>query len=72
MDVQLIKQLLEFRRREKRKYAENERKKTGRDRATSISMVEERLIKMKEAVDSGLIDASAVLSGISAGMQRNK
>ncbi|WP_218060680.1 hypothetical protein [Pseudobacillus wudalianchiensis] len=46
--------------------------KTGRDRAASISMVEERLIQMKEAVDSGFIDASAILSGISAGMQRNK
>ena len=44
-----------------------EAEKSGRDEETIISMMEERLIKMKEAVDSGIKDASTAPSGISGG-----
>ncbi|WP_141432150.1 L-serine ammonia-lyase, iron-sulfur-dependent, subunit alpha [Bacillus sp. 03113] len=41
--------------------------RSEKDKETIINMMEERLIKMKEAVDSGLIDGSAAPSGISGG-----
>ncbi|MDQ0243553.1 L-serine dehydratase [Bacillus fengqiuensis] len=44
-----------------------EAKKSGRGEETIIGMMEERLIKMREAVDSGIKDASTAPSGISGG-----
>ncbi|SMQ87059.1 Serine dehydratase alpha chain [Bacillus sp. OV166] len=41
--------------------------KTGKDQETITSMMEERLIKMKEAVDSAIVDTSTAPSGISGG-----
>jgi L-serine dehydratase len=41
--------------------------KSGRDQNTIISMMEERLFKMQEAVESGKKDASTAPSGISGG-----
>jgi L-serine dehydratase len=41
--------------------------KSGKDQETIISMMEERLLKMKEAVDSGINDSSTAPSGISGG-----
>lgn len=41
--------------------------KSGKDKETIMSMMEARLIKMKEAVESGTKDASAAPSGISGG-----
>jgi L-serine dehydratase len=44
-----------------------EEKNSGRTKETIISMMEERLIKMKEAVDRGIKDSSTTPSGISGG-----
>ncbi|GAA3313080.1 hypothetical protein GCM10020331_002360 [Ectobacillus funiculus] len=44
-----------------------EEEKSGRDKEAIIGMMEERLIKMKEAVDSGIKDPSTAPSGISGG-----
>ena len=42
-------------------------KRSGKDQETIIGMMEERLLKMKEAVDSGIKDSSAAPSGLSGG-----
>ena len=44
-----------------------EAKNSGKGEETIIGMMEERLIKMKEAVDSGIKDGSTAPSGISGG-----
>ncbi|UYP11043.1 L-serine ammonia-lyase, iron-sulfur-dependent, subunit alpha [Priestia megaterium] len=44
-----------------------EAKNSGKGEETIISMMEERLIKMKEAVDRGIKDGSTAPSGISGG-----
>jgi L-serine dehydratase len=44
-----------------------EAKKTGKGKETIISMMEERLIKMKEAIDDGIKDDSTAPSGLSGG-----
>ncbi|WP_226527292.1 L-serine ammonia-lyase, iron-sulfur-dependent, subunit alpha [Metabacillus niabensis] len=44
-----------------------EAKNSGKKEETIIGMMEERLIKMKEAVDNGIKDRSAAPSGISGG-----
>lgn len=71
MDIQSMKQLIEVCESERKTIGElmliMEEEKSGRDKNTIIVMMEERLIKMKEAVDSGLVDASAAPSGISGG-----
>jgi iron-sulfur-dependent L-serine dehydratase alpha subunit len=71
MEIQSMKELIEACEREQKTIGEimlmTEVEKSGRDRETIISMMEERLIKMKEAVDSGIKDASSAPSGISGG-----
>jgi iron-sulfur-dependent L-serine dehydratase alpha subunit len=71
MEIQSMKELIEACEREQKTIGEimlmKEVEKSGRDRETIISMMEERLIKMKEAVDSGIKDASIAPSGISGG-----
>ena len=71
MEIQSMKELIEACEQEKKSISEMmlmvEAKKSGRDEETIISMMEERLIKMKEAVDSGIKDASTAPSGISGG-----
>jgi iron-sulfur-dependent L-serine dehydratase alpha subunit len=66
-----MKELIEACEREQKTIGEimlmMETEKSGRDQETIISMMEERLIKMKEAVDSGIKDASTAPSGISGG-----
>jgi L-serine dehydratase len=44
-----------------------EAKKTGKGKETIISMMEERLIKMKDAIDDGIKDDSTAPSGLSGG-----
>jgi L-serine dehydratase len=44
-----------------------EAKKTGKGKETIISMMEERLIKMKEPIDDGIKDDSTAPSGLSGG-----
>ncbi|MFJ5760262.1 L-serine ammonia-lyase, iron-sulfur-dependent, subunit alpha [Neobacillus sp. NPDC093182] len=71
MKIQSMKELIEVCEREQKTIGEimlmMETEKSGRDKETIISMMEERLLKMKEAVDSGIKDASAAPSGISGG-----
>ncbi|MEH7502743.1 L-serine ammonia-lyase, iron-sulfur-dependent, subunit alpha [Neobacillus drentensis] len=71
MNIQSMKELVEACEREQKTIGEimlmMEIEKSGRDQETIISMMEERLIKMKEAVDSGIKDASTAPSGISGG-----
>jgi iron-sulfur-dependent L-serine dehydratase alpha subunit len=71
MKIQSMKELIEVCEREQKTIGEimlmMEIEKSGRDKKTIISMMEERLIKMKEAVDSGIKDASTAPSGISGG-----
>ncbi|MEH7304521.1 L-serine ammonia-lyase, iron-sulfur-dependent, subunit alpha [Neobacillus drentensis] len=71
MKIQSMKELIEACEREQKTIGEimlmMEIEKSGRDQETIISMMEERLIKMKEAVDSGIKDASTAPSGISGG-----
>ena len=71
MKIQSMKELIEACEREQKTIGEimlmMETEKSGRDQETIISMMEERLIKMKEAVDSGIKDASTAPSGISGG-----
>ena len=66
-----MKELIEACEREQKTIGEimlmMEAKKSGRDEETIISMMEERLIKMKEAVDNGIKDGSTAPSGISGG-----
>lgn len=71
MEIQSMKELIAACQREQKTIGEimlmMEAEKSGRDQKTIISMMEERLIKMKEAVDSGIKDASTAPSGISGG-----
>ncbi|SMQ81188.1 L-serine dehydratase [Bacillus sp. OV166] len=71
MKIQSMKELIEACEREQKTIGEimlmMETEKSGRYQETIISMMEERLIKMKEAVDSGIKDASTAPSGISGG-----
>jgi L-serine dehydratase len=71
MKIHSMKELIEACEREQKSIGEimlmMEAEKSGRDQETIISMMEERLIKMKEAVDSGINDASTAPSGISGG-----
>ena len=71
MEIQSMRELIEACEREQKTIGEimlmMEAEKSGRDQETIITMMEERLIKMKEAVDSGIKDASTAPSGISGG-----
>lgn len=71
MEIGSMRELINTCEREQKTIGEimlmMEAEKSGRDQETIISMMEERLIKMKEAVDSGIKDASAAPSGISGG-----
>ncbi|KKB33513.1 L-serine ammonia-lyase, iron-sulfur-dependent, subunit alpha [Bacillus thermotolerans] len=71
MEIQSMTELIEACQREQKTIGEimlmMEAEKSGKDEETIIHMMEERLIKMKEAVDSGTADASAAPSGISGG-----
>lgn len=71
MEIQTMKELNEACQREEKTIGEimlmMEAEKSGRDQQAIISMMEERLIKMKEAVDNGIKDATTAPSGISGG-----
>ena len=71
MEVRSMNELLEICSSEQKSISEimlmMEIEKSGRNKEKIISMMEERLFKMKEAVDSGINDASAAPSGISGG-----
>ncbi|PLS02427.1 L-serine ammonia-lyase, iron-sulfur-dependent, subunit alpha [Neobacillus cucumis] len=71
MEIQTMRELIDACEREQKNIGEMmlmmEVKRSGKDQATIISMMEERLIKMKEAVASGINDASAAPSGLSGG-----
>lgn len=71
MEIQSMKELIEACEREQKSIGEimlmMEAEKSGKDQETIISMMEKRLIKMKEAVDTGIKDASIAPSGISGG-----
>ncbi|WP_332631766.1 L-serine ammonia-lyase, iron-sulfur-dependent, subunit alpha [Halalkalibacter flavus] len=71
MEIQSMSELIEICTREKKPISQvmlmMEERKSGRDKETIIKMMEERLIKMKEAVDSGKNDPSPAPSGISGG-----
>ncbi|KMY55394.1 MULTISPECIES: L-serine ammonia-lyase, iron-sulfur-dependent, subunit alpha [Bacillaceae] len=71
MEILSMRELLEFCEKEQKTIGETmlmlEEKKSGRDQQTILRMMEERLIKMKEAVDIGTKDSSPAPSGISGG-----
>jgi iron-sulfur-dependent L-serine dehydratase alpha subunit len=71
MKIQSMKELIEACEKEQKTIGEMmlmlEIEKSGRDRETIIGMMEERLIKMKEPIDSGTSDGSVAPSGISGG-----
>jgi L-serine dehydratase len=71
MEIKSMIELIEACEREQKNIGEMmlmmEVKKSGKDEETIINMMEERLIKMKEAVDSGINYASTTPSGISGG-----
>lgn len=71
MEIQSMKELIEACEREQKSIGEimlmMEAEKSGKNQETIISMMEKRLIKMKEAVDTGIKDASIAQSGISGG-----
>ncbi|WP_168733882.1 L-serine ammonia-lyase, iron-sulfur-dependent, subunit alpha [Metabacillus sediminilitoris] len=71
VEIQSMKELIEACEREQKTIGEimlmMEIEKSRKDKETIISMMAERLIKMKEAVEGGTKDASAAPSGISGG-----
>ncbi|MED1472647.1 L-serine ammonia-lyase, iron-sulfur-dependent, subunit alpha [Bacillus salipaludis] len=71
MEVRSMNELLEICSSEQKSISEimlmMEIEKSGRNEEKIISMMEERLLKMKDAVDSGINDASTAPSGISGG-----
>ncbi|MGE5703215.1 MAG: L-serine ammonia-lyase, iron-sulfur-dependent, subunit alpha [Clostridia bacterium] len=71
MDFTTMNELLACCEQEQKSIAdimlEVEEKKSKRDRETIITMMTERLVKMKQAVDQGVIDQSLAPSGISGG-----
>ncbi|MEK4028085.1 L-serine ammonia-lyase, iron-sulfur-dependent, subunit alpha [Pseudobacillus sp. FSL P4-0506] len=71
MEILSMKQLLKSCEKEQKSIGEVmlllEEKKSGKNQQTILRMMEERLIKMKEAVDSGTEDSSSAPSGISGG-----
>ncbi|MFP3125674.1 L-serine ammonia-lyase, iron-sulfur-dependent, subunit alpha [Ectobacillus funiculus] len=71
MEIRSMNELVEVCKRERKTIGEvmlmMEEEKSGRDKEAIMRMMEERLIKMKEAVDSGIKDPSTAPSGISGG-----
>lgn len=71
MEVRSMNELVKVCQREQKTIGEvmlmMEEEKSGRDKEAIMRMMEERLIKMKEAVDSGIKDPSTAPSGISGG-----
>ncbi|MDQ0862167.1 L-serine ammonia-lyase, iron-sulfur-dependent, subunit alpha [Bacillus sp. V2I10] len=71
MEIRSMNELIEFCTQNQKTIGEvmlmMEIEKSGRDQETIIRMMEERLLKMQEAVESGKKDASAAPSGISGG-----
>ncbi|MFC4803262.1 L-serine ammonia-lyase, iron-sulfur-dependent, subunit alpha [Neobacillus sp. GCM10023253] len=71
MDFRSMNELIELCNRERKTVGEMmlmvEMEKSGRDKETIIDMMAERLIKMKQAVETGVEDASPAPSGISGG-----
>lgn len=71
MEIRSMEELIEVCEREQKSIGEImlmlESEKSGRDQDTIIKMMEERLIKMKEAVEAGINDVSTAPSGISGG-----
>jgi L-serine dehydratase len=71
MEIRSMNELIEVCTREQKSIGEimlmMEVEKSGKDKETIMSMMEERLIKMKEAVESGTKDGSPAPSGISGG-----
>ncbi|MDQ0201255.1 L-serine ammonia-lyase, iron-sulfur-dependent, subunit alpha [Neobacillus ginsengisoli] len=71
MEIQSMRELIKACEKEQKTIGEMmlkmETEKSGRDKEIIIAMMEERLIKMKEAVDRGIKDDSAAPSGISGG-----
>ncbi|MBT2655515.1 L-serine ammonia-lyase, iron-sulfur-dependent, subunit alpha [Bacillus sp. ISL-18] len=71
MEIQSMRELIDACEREHRSIGDMmlmmEVKRSGKDRETIIGMMEERLLKMKEAVECGIKDSSAAPSGISGG-----
>jgi L-serine dehydratase len=71
MEIRSMNELIEFCTQNQKTIGEvmlmMEIEKSGRDQGTIIRMMEERLLKMQDAVESGKKDASAAPSGISGG-----
>ncbi|MGO4886612.1 L-serine ammonia-lyase, iron-sulfur-dependent, subunit alpha [Anaerobacillus sp. MEB173] len=71
MEIRSMSELIEICTTEKKTIGQimlmMEEEKSGKDKETIFRMMEERLIKMKEAVDSGTNDPSSAPSGISGG-----
>ncbi|MGG0411988.1 L-serine ammonia-lyase, iron-sulfur-dependent, subunit alpha [Peribacillus simplex] len=71
MEIRSMNELIEFCTHKHKTIGEvmlmMEIEKSGRDQKTIISMMEERLFKMQEAVESGKKDTSTAPSGISGG-----
>jgi len=71
MEIQSMRELIDACEREHKSIGDMmlmmEVKRSGKDQETIIGMMEERLLKMKEAVDSGIKDSSAAPSGLSGG-----
>lgn len=71
MEIRSMSELIEICTCEKKTIGQvmlmMEEKKSGKDKELIIGLMEERLIKMKEAVDSGIKDSSPSPSGISGG-----
>ncbi|MFJ7931664.1 L-serine ammonia-lyase, iron-sulfur-dependent, subunit alpha [Peribacillus sp. NPDC096448] len=71
MEIRSMNELIEFCTHKQKTIGEAmlmmEIEKSGRDQKTIISMMEERLFKMQEAVESGKKDTSTAPSGISGG-----
>ncbi|MCM3674864.1 L-serine ammonia-lyase, iron-sulfur-dependent, subunit alpha [Peribacillus simplex] len=71
MEIRSMNELIEFCTHKQKTIGEimlmMEIEKSGRDQKTIISMMEERLFKMQEAVENGKKDTSTAPSGISGG-----
>jgi L-serine dehydratase len=71
MEIRSMNELIEFCTQNQKTIGEvmlmMEIEKSGRDQGTIIRMMEERLLKMQDAVESGKKDATAAPSGISGG-----
>ena len=71
MEIRSMEELVEVCEREQKTIGEvmlmMEAKNRGKDEATIFNMMEERLLKMKEAVETGVDDGSTAPSGISGG-----